>query len=164
MALPIFHAFGFVFQFVLPFLTSCPVGLYEPKYPAPPVVPTVDNLLEAARLTKCTAMPTIPVFIEVRPSVRSIRLACSYRTRADVGKRPRSSEVLGYARRRCKLHLLLALDYIANMGLRCTPVVRWQRRVETSLLLQASSCCLYMAALSSAAPPWHFTTPASVGT
>lgn len=74
-ALPTFHALGFYFHLVTPFLTACPIGLYEPQYPGPPIVPTLDNMLEATKVTGCTAIPTVPSFLEVS-SQFSLAISC----------------------------------------------------------------------------------------
>ncbi|GJE92564.1 acetyl-CoA synthetase-like protein [Phanerochaete sordida] len=64
MALPTFHAYGFAFQFMMPFVISMPVGLYEPKYPDLPVIPTPENLLEASCAMGCNTIPAVPSFVE----------------------------------------------------------------------------------------------------
>ncbi|KAJ3555779.1 hypothetical protein NM688_g2383 [Phlebia brevispora] len=64
MALPTFHSLAFSMQFLIPFVTSSPVALYEPKYPSPPVVPSAQNVLQVSMLTGSTGIPAVPSMIE----------------------------------------------------------------------------------------------------
>ncbi|KAJ3557049.1 hypothetical protein NM688_g1689 [Phlebia brevispora] len=65
MALPTFHSMGILTQLMAPLIAGEPVGLYEPKSPAPPVVPSPQNLLDALRITGCNAVMTVPSFVEI---------------------------------------------------------------------------------------------------
>ncbi|KAF7798255.1 hypothetical protein EIP86_009472 [Pleurotus ostreatoroseus] len=65
MALPTFHSMGILTQLMAPLVSGQPVGVYEPKYPGPPVVPNPQNLLNATRICGCNAVMTVPSFIEV---------------------------------------------------------------------------------------------------
>ncbi|GJE90357.1 acetyl-CoA synthetase-like protein [Phanerochaete sordida] len=64
MALPSFHAMGIYIQLYSPLVSGLPVGLFAPKAPASPVVPTPRNTLEAAIAAGCTGIPTVPTFVE----------------------------------------------------------------------------------------------------
>lgn len=66
MALPTFHSMGILTQVMAPLVSGQPVAVYEPKYPAPPVIPNPQNLLDATRICGCNAVMTVPSFIEVR--------------------------------------------------------------------------------------------------
>lgn len=80
MGLPSFHTIGVVMQLLLPLANAQTWAAYEPKYPAPPVVPTPQNTLEVAKLTGCDGILAVPTFIEVSLSLsirgRSIKLTC----------------------------------------------------------------------------------------
>lgn len=65
MGLPTFHAIGFFTQLLGPFASGQPTALFRPRFPAPPVVPTPQNVLEGSKLAGCTAMPSVPAFVEV---------------------------------------------------------------------------------------------------
>lgn len=53
-------------QLVVPLANGQTWGAYEPKYPAPPVVPTAQSTLEVAKLTGCDGIMCVPTFLEVR--------------------------------------------------------------------------------------------------
>ena len=69
LSLPTFHAMGMIVQLMYPLLSGCPVVLFAPQWPAPPVVPHLQNTLRIARLCGCTAMSVVPSFLEVRGSL-----------------------------------------------------------------------------------------------
>ncbi|KAJ6575613.1 putative aminoadipate reductase [Mycena vulgaris] len=65
MALPAFHQFGFICQLLLPLFGMC-VAVYPPTASAPgalPVFPSPDNILEAARNTKCKTITVVPALL-----------------------------------------------------------------------------------------------------
>ncbi|KAJ3555784.1 hypothetical protein NM688_g2384 [Phlebia brevispora] len=64
MALPTFHTIGVWMQIIAPLTSGQPIALYPPQYPAPPVVPNADNVLEYSKLTGCTGVPAVPSFVE----------------------------------------------------------------------------------------------------
>ena len=53
-------------QFMIPFATGAPVGLYEPKDPDPPVTPSPHNVLVTCELTGCKGVPAVPSMVEVQ--------------------------------------------------------------------------------------------------
>lgn len=65
MALPTFHTIAIVVQLLVPLATGHAVGLYTPMAPAPPVVPTPANLMEACKITGISAITIVPSIIEV---------------------------------------------------------------------------------------------------
>ena len=65
MGLPTFHAMGVILQFIMPLANAQTWIAYEPKYPAPPVVPTPQNTIEVAKLAQCDGLMTVPTFLEV---------------------------------------------------------------------------------------------------
>ena len=65
MAVPTFHSMGILFQVVYPLMSSQPITLFEPQWPAPPVVPNMRNTIEAGRLTGATGVIATPSFLEV---------------------------------------------------------------------------------------------------
>ena len=67
-ALPTFHTMGIYMQLYVPLVSGYPVGLYAPKAPASPVVPTPANILEACRSSGSTGIAIVPAMIEVRAS------------------------------------------------------------------------------------------------
>lgn len=64
-ALPSFHTLAVFMQLYAPLASGEFVGLYTPQAPAPPVVPTPQNVLDVARITQSTGILSIPAFIEV---------------------------------------------------------------------------------------------------
>lgn len=67
MALPPFHVMGLCAQLWSPLLSGQPTSLFPPRalVSAPPIVPTPQNTIETARKTRCTAIESVPAFIEV---------------------------------------------------------------------------------------------------
>ncbi|KAH8102700.1 hypothetical protein BXZ70DRAFT_929500 [Cristinia sonorae] len=63
--LPTFHTMGIMMQLYAPLASAEFVGLYAPQAPAPPVVPSPQNVLETARMTGCNAIPIVPSLIEI---------------------------------------------------------------------------------------------------
>ena len=49
MPLPTFHAFGIQLQLLSPLMSGFPIGIYTPKAPAPPIVPSPQNILDACK-------------------------------------------------------------------------------------------------------------------
>ncbi|KAF9810700.1 hypothetical protein IEO21_06834 [Rhodonia placenta] len=66
VALPPFHTMGMMMQLYQTLVGSQPVALYHPRahLGMPPTVPTPDNVIDAARRTKCDVVPCVPAFIE----------------------------------------------------------------------------------------------------
>ncbi|GJE93359.1 acetyl-CoA synthetase-like protein, partial [Phanerochaete sordida] len=64
MPLPTFHTFAFMMQLYAPLVNGRPVGLYPPRAPAPPPVPSPKNVLDACRALRCNAIAIVPAFIE----------------------------------------------------------------------------------------------------
>ncbi|PCH35038.1 acetyl-CoA synthetase-like protein, partial [Wolfiporia cocos MD-104 SS10] len=66
MALPPFHVMGLCSQLYAPLLSGQPTSLFPPRaiVSAPPVVPTPQNTIETARKTGCTAIESVPAFVE----------------------------------------------------------------------------------------------------
>ncbi|KAH8103378.1 hypothetical protein BXZ70DRAFT_1055180, partial [Cristinia sonorae] len=64
MALPMFHAMGVITQLIMPLAITQAWVAYEPKYPAPPMVPTPMNMLDVAKKTACEAFLCVPTFVE----------------------------------------------------------------------------------------------------
>lgn len=64
--LPTFHILAFAWQMCFPLLTAQRMVIYAPQYPAPPVVPDPQSVLEVTKRLECTAVVTLPSFIEVR--------------------------------------------------------------------------------------------------
>lgn len=64
MALPTFHMMAVYIQLYGPLVGGCPVGLFAPKWPASPVVPTPRNTLEACMTVGVNGIPTVPAFVE----------------------------------------------------------------------------------------------------
>lgn len=71
--LPTLHAIGFCMQVIDTMSSGQAFAIFAPMEPAPPVIPTADRVLELARIAKCSAIPTVPTFIEV--SISRFRLA-----------------------------------------------------------------------------------------
>lgn len=65
MSLPAFHTMGIFVQLYGPLSAALPVGLYAPLEPEPPVNPTPENILEAAKITGCDGIVSVPSIIEV---------------------------------------------------------------------------------------------------
>jgi len=63
---PTFHCFGYCIQHCIPLFSSEAVGIFGPRHPEPSVIPTVQSMLNAAKITNCTALSSIPSFLEVR--------------------------------------------------------------------------------------------------
>ncbi|KAH8107711.1 acetyl-CoA synthetase-like protein [Cristinia sonorae] len=61
---PTFHAFGFNAHLYVALSSSQPIAVYGPRFPDPPVIPTMQNILSAAKITKCTALTIVPSFLE----------------------------------------------------------------------------------------------------
>ncbi|KAI0802060.1 hypothetical protein BC629DRAFT_1496418 [Irpex lacteus] len=59
-----FHITGLYMQLLAPLVSGQPVGLYAPRSPAAPPVPTADSAIEVCRITKCNAIAAVPTFIE----------------------------------------------------------------------------------------------------
>ncbi|KAF7798250.1 hypothetical protein EIP86_009467 [Pleurotus ostreatoroseus] len=62
MALPTFHAMGFLTFVLIGVVTGNPVAVYPPK--SPPVVPNPQNILDSARLCGCNGCLVVPSIIE----------------------------------------------------------------------------------------------------
>ncbi|GJE99007.1 acetyl-CoA synthetase-like protein [Phanerochaete sordida] len=62
--LPTFHTMGIYQQFLAPIVTGHPVGLYAPKAPAAPPVPTTQNVVDACKKVGATGVAVVPSFIE----------------------------------------------------------------------------------------------------
>lgn len=65
MSVVTFHSMGILFQVVYPLMSSQPITLFEPQWPAPPIVPNPRNTVEAGRLTGATGLIATPSFLEV---------------------------------------------------------------------------------------------------
>lgn len=65
MALPTFHTMGIFMQLYAPLVSGRYVGLYAPQWPAPPVVPNPQNILETSKATECNGMMVVPSIVEV---------------------------------------------------------------------------------------------------
>ena len=65
MALPTFHAMGIYMQLYVPLATGYPIGLFAPRSPVSPVVPTPRTAIDASRAIGCNGIPTVPAFVEV---------------------------------------------------------------------------------------------------
>ncbi|KAI0079020.1 acetyl-CoA synthetase-like protein, partial [Panus rudis PR-1116 ss-1] len=65
MTLPTFHTMGFYLQVFTPMVSGVPVAIYTPQAPAPPVIPTPQNVFDVAKLTGCTGIPVVPSYLEV---------------------------------------------------------------------------------------------------
>ncbi|KAJ3525806.1 hypothetical protein NM688_g8348 [Phlebia brevispora] len=64
MHLPTFHTIGFYMQLYSPLVSGYAIAVFAPQAPASPIVPNPRNVLEAARVTGCTGVPTVPAFVE----------------------------------------------------------------------------------------------------
>lgn len=56
---------GILAQLYYPVTTGLPVAIFAPQEPLPPQIPNAQNILEVAKLTKCTSLSTVPTFLEV---------------------------------------------------------------------------------------------------
>lgn len=65
MALPPFHAMGIYMQLYASLAGGHPIGLFAPRAPALPVVPTPQLTLQVSKIIGCTGIPTVPAFVEV---------------------------------------------------------------------------------------------------
>ena len=65
MALPTFHTAGIYAQILMPLASAIPAGLYAPRAPEPPVVPTAENMISACMAVGCTGIYAVSSFIEV---------------------------------------------------------------------------------------------------
>ena len=64
MPLPTFHAFGIQLQLLSPLMSGFPIGIYTPKAPAPPIVPSPQNILDACKAVGVTSLPMVPALLE----------------------------------------------------------------------------------------------------
>ncbi|KAH9951150.1 hypothetical protein B0H21DRAFT_855734, partial [Amylocystis lapponica] len=64
MAIPPFHAIGIGFQLLAPLVSARATALFAPCEPTPPVVPSSENTLAAARATRVNALLNVPTFVE----------------------------------------------------------------------------------------------------
>ena len=65
MALPPFHVMGIYTMLYGPLASGLPIGLFAPRAPASPLVPTPQTTLRACLAIGCTGIPTVPAFIDV---------------------------------------------------------------------------------------------------
>ncbi|KZT22888.1 acetyl-CoA synthetase-like protein [Neolentinus lepideus HHB14362 ss-1] len=65
LALPAFHMMGVAFQTFAPLITGTSVALFEPKYPALPIVPGPGNTFEGLKRTKVNAVICVPTSLEL---------------------------------------------------------------------------------------------------
>ncbi|TFK50396.1 acetyl-CoA synthetase-like protein [Heliocybe sulcata] len=65
LALPTFHLLGLSYQVFAPLLDGISVAMFEPKYPAPPIVPGPGNTLEGMKRTEVNAVICVPTFLEL---------------------------------------------------------------------------------------------------
>lgn len=70
-SLPTFHTMAILMQLYSPLVSGQYNGMYAPQHPAPPVVPSPQNIIEIAKLTKCNMIPMVPSIIEVSFSYRT---------------------------------------------------------------------------------------------
>ncbi|KAI0085165.1 hypothetical protein BDY19DRAFT_909277 [Irpex rosettiformis] len=79
--LPTLHAMGFVMQVIDPLGSGQAFAVFTPTEPQPPIIPTADRVLELARAAKCSAIPTVPSFIELwAQSEESVKFLASLTT------------------------------------------------------------------------------------
>ncbi|KAK7693158.1 hypothetical protein QCA50_002724 [Cerrena zonata] len=64
MLLPTFHLMGTLAQLYYPAATGLPVAVFTPQEPLPPHIPNPQNILEVVKVAKCTALSTVPTFLE----------------------------------------------------------------------------------------------------
>lgn len=74
MACPTFHAMGIFMQLYSPLATGLPAGLFAPKSPASPIIPTPQNTLQTSIVIGCNGVCVVPAFVEVRLIPRLLRL------------------------------------------------------------------------------------------
>lgn len=79
MPLPTFHTMGIFGQLYAPLVSGYPVGLYAPKAPAAPPVPTPLNVIEATKKVGANGILIVPSFIEVKGSFRCDVHVLTYR-------------------------------------------------------------------------------------
>jgi hypothetical protein len=65
MAVPPFHTLGVLGLLLMPLSGGMPVALFEPTYPAPPIMPTPTTTLQTARNTNSAILFLVPIFLEV---------------------------------------------------------------------------------------------------
>lgn len=65
MALPPFHVMGIYTALYGPLASGLPIGLFAPRAPASPLVPTPQITLRACLAIGCSGIPTVPAFIDV---------------------------------------------------------------------------------------------------
>ena len=63
--MPTFHTIGMYIQLYYPLVSGYAVAVYTPQGGASPIMPNPKNVLEVARITDCTALPSVPAFLEV---------------------------------------------------------------------------------------------------
>ena len=63
--LPTFHILGLAWQICFPLKTAQRMAIYTPQHPAPPITPDPQSMLEVTKRLECTAIVTLPSFIEV---------------------------------------------------------------------------------------------------
>ncbi|KAF7798286.1 hypothetical protein EIP86_009505 [Pleurotus ostreatoroseus] len=56
---------GIMRHVLAPLVTASPAAVFEPKSPAPPVVPNPQNVIAAAQLCNCNSIVTVPTFVEL---------------------------------------------------------------------------------------------------
>lgn len=88
-ALPAFHLMAQIAQVVTPLYTGSPVALWAPAFSGvehlPPPVPTPESSLQAIRLSRATAILTVPTFVvswshneDAIETMRSLEYVVSY--------------------------------------------------------------------------------------
>ncbi|KZT21262.1 acetyl-CoA synthetase-like protein [Neolentinus lepideus HHB14362 ss-1] len=65
LALPTFHLLGLSYQVFTPLVDGTSVAMFEPKYPALPIIPGPENTLEGMKRTKVNAIICVPTFLEL---------------------------------------------------------------------------------------------------
>ncbi|KZT20596.1 acetyl-CoA synthetase-like protein [Neolentinus lepideus HHB14362 ss-1] len=65
LPLPAFHLMGMAVQIFAALIAGTSVALFEPKYPAPPIVPGPGNTLEGLKQTNVNAVICVPTFLEI---------------------------------------------------------------------------------------------------
>jgi hypothetical protein len=66
MPLAPYHTTGIYMKLLAPLVGGFYVGLYGPRAPAPPVVPSPANVIAACKATGCNGIAIVPGFLEVR--------------------------------------------------------------------------------------------------
>jgi acyl-coenzyme A synthetase/AMP-(fatty) acid ligase len=64
LAAQTFHLTGLCVQFFRPVLCGKVAMMYPPMEPAPPMLPTPDNIIEHAHRTGANSMLAVPSFVE----------------------------------------------------------------------------------------------------